>query len=45
MGVPAMQIGQVGGDTLVIKTMAGESSAPLADLHDAWWHAIARAMA
>ncbi len=45
MGVPAMQIGKVGGDQLTVKTVAGEFSAPLAELHDAWWNSIARAMA
>ena len=45
LGVPAVQIGTVGGDRLVIKTGRGEFSAPLGELHDAWWNAIARAMA
>jgi phosphoribosylformylglycinamidine synthase subunit PurL len=45
MGVPAMQIGKVGGDKLTIKTSGGEFSAPMAELHDAWWNSIARAMA
>lgn len=45
MGVPAMLIGKVGGDKLTIKTAAGEFSTPIAELHDAWWHSIARAMA
>jgi phosphoribosylformylglycinamidine synthase subunit PurL len=45
MGVPAVQIGKVGGDKLTVKTAAGEFSAPLTELHDAWWHSIARAMA
>jgi phosphoribosylformylglycinamidine synthase len=45
MGVPAVQIGKVGGDQLTVKTVAGEFSAPLTELHDAWWHSIARAMA
>jgi phosphoribosylformylglycinamidine synthase len=45
MGVPAVQIGKVGGDQLTIKTGAGEFSAPVAGLHDLWWNAIARAMA
>lgn len=45
MGVPAVQIGQVGGDKLTVKTAGGECSAPLAELHDAWWNSIARAMA
>ena len=45
MGVPAIQIGKVGGDKLTVKTTSGEFSAPLTDLHDAWWNSIARAMA
>ncbi|NOS69700.1 MAG: phosphoribosylformylglycinamidine synthase subunit PurL [Verrucomicrobia bacterium] len=45
MGVPAVQIGKVGGDKLTVKTASGEFSAPLTDLHDAWWNSIARAMA
>jgi len=45
MGVPAVQIGKVGGDKLTVKTAGGEFSTPLTDLHDAWWNSIARAMA
>jgi phosphoribosylformylglycinamidine synthase len=45
LGVPAVLIGKVGGDQLVIKTLGGEFSAPVTELHDAWWNAIARAMA
>ena len=45
MGVPAVQIGKVGGAKLTVKTVAGEFSAPLTELHDAWWNSIARAMA
>ena len=45
MGVPAVQIGKVGGDKLTVKTTGGEFSAPLTELHDAWWNSIARAMA
>jgi phosphoribosylformylglycinamidine synthase subunit PurL len=45
MGVPAVQIGKVGGDKLTVKTAQGEFSAPLTELHDAWWNSIARAMA
>ncbi|MGH7953145.1 MAG: phosphoribosylformylglycinamidine synthase subunit PurL [Limisphaerales bacterium] len=45
LGVPAMQIGKVGGDKLTIKNDGGEFSAPLSELHDAWWNSIARAMA
>jgi phosphoribosylformylglycinamidine synthase len=45
MGVPAVQIGKVGGDKLTAKTASNEFSAPLTELHDAWWNSIARAMA
>jgi phosphoribosylformylglycinamidine synthase subunit PurL len=45
MGVPAIQIGKAGGDKLTVKTAGGEFSAPLTELHDAWWNSIARAMA
>jgi len=45
LGVPAIRIGKVGGDTLTVKTGAGEFSTPLTELHDAWWNSIARAMA
>jgi phosphoribosylformylglycinamidine synthase len=45
MGVPAMQIGKVGGNKLTVKTAAVEFSALLAELHDPWWNSIARAMA
>ena len=45
LGVPAVPIGRVGGDRLVLQTGRGEFSAPLGELHDAWWNAIARAMA
>jgi phosphoribosylformylglycinamidine synthase subunit PurL len=44
LGVPATRIGAVGGAALTIKTTAGEFSAPLSELHDAWWNSIARAM-
>jgi len=45
MGVPAVQIGKVGGDKLTVKTATGEFTAPLTELHDTWWNSIARAMA
>ncbi|MEO7298253.1 MAG: phosphoribosylformylglycinamidine synthase subunit PurL [Verrucomicrobiota bacterium] len=45
MGVPAVQIGKVGGDQFTVKTASGEFSAPLTELHDLWWNSIARAMA
>ncbi|MDB6029296.1 MAG: phosphoribosylformylglycinamidine synthase [Verrucomicrobiales bacterium] len=44
MGVPAAKIGTVGGSDLKVKTVAGEFSAPLTQLHDLWWNAIHRAM-
>ena len=44
LGVPALRIGTVGGDKLAIRTTAGEFAWPLAELHDPWWNAIARAM-
>jgi len=45
MGVTAERLGTVGGDVLAVKTANGEFTAPVAELHDAWWNAIARAMA
>jgi phosphoribosylformylglycinamidine synthase len=45
LGVPAVQIGRVGGDQLAIKADASEVSVPVTELHDRWWNAIARAMA
>lgn len=45
MGVPAVRIGTVSGDALTVKTASGEFTAPVSELHDAWWHSIARAMA
>jgi phosphoribosylformylglycinamidine synthase subunit PurL len=45
LGVPATRLGVVGGDTLTLKTAAGEFSASVAELHDPWWNSIARAMA
>ena len=44
LGVPAVQIGRVGGDQLAVKTAAGDFSVPVAGLHDVWWNSIARAM-
>ncbi|MFZ1074650.1 MAG: phosphoribosylformylglycinamidine synthase subunit PurL [Verrucomicrobiia bacterium] len=45
MGVPAVEIGKVGGDKLTIKTASGEFSNPVTELHDAWWNSIAQVMA
>ena len=44
MGVPAVRLGTVGGDQLVIKTAADEFNWSLRELHDFWWNSIARAM-
>jgi phosphoribosylformylglycinamidine (FGAM) synthase-like enzyme len=44
LGVPAMQLGVVGGSGLQIKTSHGTISSELRELHDVWWNAIARAM-
>jgi phosphoribosylformylglycinamidine (FGAM) synthase-like enzyme len=44
LGVPALRLGTVGGDVLAVKTAGGEFATPLAELHDAWWNSIARAM-
>ena len=45
LGIPAAQIGKVGGSELKIKTASGDLDWPLAELHDGWWNSIARAMA
>ncbi|HEY2953281.1 MAG TPA: phosphoribosylformylglycinamidine synthase subunit PurL, partial [Verrucomicrobiae bacterium] len=45
LNVPVARLGTVGGNTLALKTTAGEFAALLTDLHDAWWNSIARAMA
>ena len=45
MGVPAARVGTVGGEVLSVKTAGSEFTAPVSELHDAWWNAIARAMA
>ncbi len=45
MGVPAVRIGTVGGDVLSVRFPGGEMHLPVAELHDLWWNAIARAMA
>ena len=44
LGVPATQIGIVGGDSLEIKSAGSGLSCSLAELHDLWWNSIARAM-
>jgi len=44
LGVPARQLGTVGGTSLQIKSSHGIISSDLRELHDTWWNAIARAM-
>jgi phosphoribosylformylglycinamidine synthase len=44
LGVPARQIGVVGGSEFLIKTAGPELKLSTADLHDSWWNAIARLM-
>jgi phosphoribosylformylglycinamidine synthase subunit PurL len=44
LGVEAVRIGTVGGDSLVIKAEQ-DLKWSLVELHDVWWNAIARAMA
>jgi phosphoribosylformylglycinamidine synthase subunit PurL len=44
LGVPAARLGKVGGTELEIKLSAMKFSAPVSELHDVWWHSIARAM-
>jgi phosphoribosylformylglycinamidine synthase subunit PurL len=44
LGIPAAQIGKVGGSDLKIKTAAGELAWNVAELHELWWNSIRRAM-
>ena len=44
LGVNATRLGTAGGETLTIKTGAGEFTWQTAELHDLWWNSIARAM-
>ncbi|MCX6904318.1 MAG: phosphoribosylformylglycinamidine synthase subunit PurL [Verrucomicrobia bacterium] len=44
LGLSALSIGKVGGDTLSVKTGFGDWRWPVAALHDGWWNEIARAM-
>ena len=42
LGVPAQRLGTVGGETLSIRSGTAALEAPVAELHDIWWNAIAR---
>jgi phosphoribosylformylglycinamidine synthase subunit PurL len=44
LGVPAAQIGTVGGAALEIKAAGGSLTCDLRELYDGWWNSIARAM-
>jgi phosphoribosylformylglycinamidine synthase len=44
LGVPALRLGTVGGETLQIKHTGGTFSCDTRELHDLWWNSIARAM-
>jgi phosphoribosylformylglycinamidine synthase len=44
LGVNAVKLGTTGGSDLVIKRGDAECKWPVAQLHDLWWNAIARAM-
>jgi phosphoribosylformylglycinamidine synthase II len=44
-GVPAVQIGEVAGSRLSIKTKMMSIDAPVEELHDQWWNSIGCAMA
>jgi phosphoribosylformylglycinamidine synthase len=44
LGVGALKLGATGGSELVIKTRDVECKWAVAELHDLWWNAIARAM-
>ena len=44
LGIPVRRLGTVSGDSLQLKTASGDFSWPVAELHDLWWNAIARAM-
>jgi phosphoribosylformylglycinamidine synthase subunit PurL len=44
LGVSAIRLGTVGGDSLSIQTANGEFTVPVAEVHGLWWNAIAEAM-
>jgi phosphoribosylformylglycinamidine synthase len=44
LGLPARQIGVVGGTDLIVKTAGPELKAGTTELHDSWWNVIARMM-
>jgi hypothetical protein len=44
LGVTAVKLGTTGGSELLIKRGDVECKWAVAELHDLWWNAIARAM-
>ena len=44
LGIPAAQMGKVGGNELKIKSATGEFIWNVTELHDLWWNSIRRAM-
>jgi phosphoribosylformylglycinamidine synthase len=44
LGVNALRIGTVGGQDLKIKAGSVEFASPVSNLHDLWWHSIAKTM-
>ncbi len=44
MGVPAVRIGTVGGESLKIKSTSGECAWEVSGLHDLWWNSIGNTM-
>ncbi len=45
LGVTATELGVVGGDQLRLRAQGQEWRWSVVELHDRWWHALARAMA
>jgi phosphoribosylformylglycinamidine synthase len=45
LGISAIKLGTTGGNDLAVKRGDAELKWPVAQLHDSWWNAIARAMA
>ena len=44
LGLEAIRLGSVGGETLKIKMPVSEIACPVAALHETWWNSIARIM-
>lgn len=44
LGIPVTRLGTVGGDELVVQAGQETWAWPVRELHDLWWHSLARAM-